>query len=69
MESVIGKVGRFVSSSSSVVVKTPLIESAGLSLVKGVFDLERRPSSEEAVDETMRRSWRLGEKSRSRRRV
>lgn len=56
MVSVIGRVGRLESSSSSVVVKTPVIESAGLSLARALLDRVNRPISAVAVDETIRRS-------------
>lgn len=58
MLSVMGKVGRLVSSRNSVVVKTFVIKPAGLSWANGVFDLVKIPTSVDAVDETMRRSCR-----------
>ena len=67
MDSVIGSVGRLVSSSSSVVVKTPVIDSAGLSVAKGALDRLSKPISVDAVDDTIRRSWRSGSKSFNRR--
>lgn len=60
MESVIGSVGRLVSSSISVVVKTPVMESAGLSLAKAFFDLLRSPTSVDAEEETSKRSCKSG---------
>lgn len=69
MSSVIGRVGLFVSSNSSVIVNTPVTESAGLSVAKAFFDLLRSPISVEAEDDTMRRSCRSGGKSRSLSRV
>jgi hypothetical protein len=40
--------------------------SAGLSLAKGVFDRDNKPTLSFAVDETKRRSCRFGGKSLSR---
>lgn len=51
-----GNVGRFVSSNSSVVVNTPVIESAGLSVANAVFERLNRPTSVDAVEDTIRRS-------------
>lgn len=68
IESVMGRVGRLVSSSISVVVKTPVMELAGLSVARGFCDRLRSPISVDADDETMRRSWRVGGKSLNRRR-
>ena len=56
MDSVVGSVGRLVSSANSVMVKTPVIESAGMLVVRGAFDRDNSPMSDEAVDATMRRS-------------
>lgn len=67
MESVMGSVGRLVSSSSSVVVKTRVMELAGLSLARGIPDRVNKPASVDAVEVTMRRSCRSGGKSLSRR--
>lgn len=67
MESVIGNVGLLVSSKNSVVVNTPVIASAGLSVAKGVLERLKTPISEAAVEATMSISWRAGGKSRSRR--
>jgi hypothetical protein len=53
MDSVMGKVGRFVSSRSSVIVKTPVTASAAISVVNGALALVNSPMSEEAVEETM----------------
>lgn len=66
MESVIGSVGRLESSNNSVVVKTPVMDSAGLSVARALLDRVSRPTSVDAVDATMRRSCRSGGKSRSR---
>jgi hypothetical protein len=60
MESVIGRVGLLVSSSIAVVVKTPVMESAGLSLARDFFDRLMSPTSVDAEDETSRRSCRSG---------
>jgi hypothetical protein len=65
IESVIGRVGRLESSSNSVVVKTPVMDSAGLSVASAFFDRVSKPMSVDAVEETMRRSWRSGGKSLS----
>lgn len=65
-ESVIGSVGRLESSSNSVVVKTFVMDSAGKSVVSAFLDRVRRPTSVDAVDETIRRSCRSGGKSRNR---
>lgn len=63
--SVMGSVGRLVSSKNSVVVKTLVMASAGLSWANGFFDLVKTPTSVEAVEDTMRRSCK-SRKSRSR---
>ncbi len=63
MSSLIGNCALFESSASSVVVKTLAIASAGLSDANGVLDRVSRPMDSVAVDDTMRRSWRLGAKS------
>lgn len=55
-----------VSSANSVMVKTPVIESEAMSVDSGVLDRVRIPMSDEAVDDTIKRSWRFGAKSRSR---
>lgn len=60
-----GRVARLESSASSVVVKTLVIFSAGMSLVKAFFDREANPISEKAVEENISKSWRLGGKSLS----
>ena len=62
-----GSVGLMVSSKNSVSVKTPVIESAGLSVARGVLDRVNIPISETAVEATMSMSWRAGGKSRRRR--
>jgi hypothetical protein len=67
--SLIGSCARLESSANSVVVKTLVIASAGLSLAKGVFDRDSKPTFSVAVDETKRRSWRFGGKSLSLRTV
>jgi hypothetical protein len=41
------------------------MDSAGLSLAKGVLDRDSNPTLSVAVDETRRRSWRFGGKSLS----
>lgn len=51
------------SSNISVNVKTPVIFSAALSFVKGVFDLVNKPISVDAVLDTAIRSCKLGGKS------
>lgn len=56
MVSVMGKVGLFVSSKNSVVVKTPVIESAGLSLANAFLDRLKTPKSLDAVDDTIKMS-------------
>lgn len=61
--SLIGSCARFESSASSVVVKTLVILSAGLSLARGVFDRVNSPMVSVAVEETISRSWRFGGKS------
>lgn len=47
-------------------VKTPVIESAGLSVARAFLDLLSSPTSVDAEDEIMRRSCKSGGKSRSR---
>ncbi len=64
-----GSWARLESSASSVVVKTFVMDSAGLSLVRGVLDRDRSPTLSLAVDETKRRSCRFGGKSLSLRMV
>jgi len=54
--SLIGSCARFESSASSVVVKTFVIASAGLPLVRGVFDRLSMPMLSVAVDEIRSKS-------------
>lgn len=61
--SLIGRVALLASSASSVVVKTLVIVSAGTSVVRGAFDRLNRPMSGDTVEDTIRTSCRLGEKS------
>lgn len=52
-----------LSSRSSVVTNTPVMESAGLSVARAFLDLVRSPMSVDAVEATMSRSWISGGKS------
>lgn len=63
---VIGTAALRESSDISVIVKTPVTFSAGLSPVNGTLDLLKRPISVDAVEATTMRSWRFGGKSFSR---
>jgi hypothetical protein len=65
ISSLMGSCARRESSENSVVVNTPVMEDASLSLANGTFDLVRRPTLSWAVEETSRRSWRFGAKSLS----
>jgi hypothetical protein len=46
-------------------VKTFVMASAGLSLARGALERDNKPMLSIAVDDTNRRSWRLGGKSLS----
>lgn len=54
------------SLSISVIVKTPVILSAGLSFDRGTLDLVNRPISTDAVDVVTIKSCKLGGNSRRR---
>ena len=61
--SVMGRAALFESSNSSVVVNTLVMESAGTPVANGLDARLSRPTSVDAVEATIRRSWRFGGKS------
>lgn len=67
MDSVMGNVALLVSSASSVVVKTLVMAPARLSFEIGTLERVRRPISDDAVDDMIRRSCKFGAKSFKRR--